>query len=190
MNGVVHLLTAFALVVGMAGSAHAQKKKASAFDTAVKEGLKAYKAKDFDRAIVAFERAYAIRPEPEMVFNIARSHEKAQHLDQAIADYEKFLVLEGTTAGLRARALKSLSSLRAEKTARLEAATAAAAPPPPASCAPSGPTRAPVGDRRATCGPRRIRQSSPRVVIVWRWVSGRSRGRRLRRPGRDQPQRL
>ena len=127
MRGL-HLFVAMVVVLGAASVARAQT---SEFDRVVRQGMAAYQAKDFNKAIRAFERAYAIRPEPEMVFNVARSHEKAQHVDEAITTYERFLVLEGTTAGLRARALKSLTSLRAEKAARLEARSSSPSPAAP-----------------------------------------------------------
>lgn len=141
----VHVLVVVAVMVGTSPGALGQQPKANQsdrFETAVKEGMTAYQAKDFDAAIRAFERAYAIRPEPEMVFNVAKSHEKALHLESAIAAYERFLLLEGTTSDLRARALKSLNSLKAEKKALEEAKAAPPAPPPAAQAGgppPSGP---------------------------------------------------
>ncbi len=140
MRGVALLLTVVVALAGLPPVAHAQEQ--AEFDAAVQQGLKAYQAKNYDMAIEAFEKAYKIRPEPEMIFNIARSHEKAQHLDAAIAGYERFMVLEGTTSELRARAVNSLRALRAEKSARDKAAGATSTTPglsaPPPGAAPPG----------------------------------------------------
>jgi tetratricopeptide (TPR) repeat protein len=105
----------------------------------VDEGVVHYGARRYDEAVRAFEAAHALRPEPELVYNIARAHEKALRAAEAIAAYERFLATPGTTAALRAKALASLEALRAETEARARAerprepAPAVAAPvvPPP-----------------------------------------------------------
>jgi tetratricopeptide (TPR) repeat protein len=100
--------------------AHAQSPPTSArtsFKGLVDAGLEAYAAKRYADAIAAFEQAYQLQPEPELVYNVARAHEKALHRDEAIAAYERFSRLPGTTAELRTKALGALESLRAEQAA-------------------------------------------------------------------------
>lgn len=88
------------------------------FEVLVEEALRAYEAGDFARAIERFEAAYARKPNPTLIFNIARSHEKALEPERAIEGYERYLRLQGTTAALRARALDALGGLRREQVAR------------------------------------------------------------------------
>lgn len=60
------------------------------------EAYRLYKTKRFDDAIVAFERAYAIRPEPRFVLNIAVSYRDANRCARALASFERFFgVCEG-----------------------------------------------------------------------------------------------
>ncbi|MBK8011100.1 MAG: tetratricopeptide repeat protein [Deltaproteobacteria bacterium] len=92
--------------------------EADRFTDLVKRGLRAYRSRDFDEAIRAFEEAYALRAEPELLYNAARSHEKALHVDEAIKAYETFVRLPGSTADLRATALSSLAALKRERRAR------------------------------------------------------------------------
>ncbi len=115
---------ALALLVPSAGVATAQD---DGFNDAVSRAMQAYKARDYAEAIRGFERAYEIRQQPELVYNIARAHEKALQTEDAIAAYERFLALPGTTADLRAKALTSLGALKREQAAK----RAAEAPPPP-----------------------------------------------------------
>src|SRR5678815_5753840 len=42
-----------------------------------------YKSKNYVRAIARLERAYALLPEPRVLFNLARSHHRAGNLERA-----------------------------------------------------------------------------------------------------------
>lgn len=110
------------------------------FATLVDRALVLYERREYGAAIRTFEKAYLIEPKPELVYNIARSYEKALQPDQAIAEYERFVELEGTTAELRAKALESLVALRREQAARLQARaaeTAVAGSPEPRGSEPA-----------------------------------------------------
>jgi tetratricopeptide (TPR) repeat protein len=120
------------------------------FEPLVADAMSSYQAREYERAVELFEQAYEIRPEPDLVYNIARSQERLAHREEAIEAYERFLSLPGTTGELRARALANVRSLR-EEIAALDAAagprtdggvggTGPAAPPvepPPRSAAPA-----------------------------------------------------
>ena len=87
------------------------------FRELVDKGLELYTQKKYDEAIKNFEQAYTLRAEPELVYNIARAHEKSLRRAEAIAAYEKFVNLPGTTAELRTKALNAMEALRAEQAA-------------------------------------------------------------------------
>jgi hypothetical protein len=95
------------------------------FDALVEEAMGHYNARRYEPALELFERALAIHQEPELVYNIARSHERLLHREQAVDAYERFLEMPGTTGELRTRALSNLTALRQE-IAALEAARRAA----------------------------------------------------------------
>jgi hypothetical protein len=125
----------------VAPCAHAQE----GWKALVDEGVAHYGAKRYDEAVRAFEAAMALRAEPELVYNIARAHEKALRAPEAIAAYERFLELPGTTAALRAKARAALEALRAEAEAeaRARAERPPAGPSPPlALAAAPAPSRA------------------------------------------------
>lgn len=127
-----------ALLVVMVGSAPASTfgqevesletsaEREAEFEGHVQEAMEHYEARRYEQAIELFERAYAVMQEPELVYNIARSHERLLHREEAVLGYERFLELPGTTGELRARALTNLSNVRQE-IAALEAAQRAEA---------------------------------------------------------------
>jgi outer membrane protein OmpA-like peptidoglycan-associated protein len=55
------------------------------------EGDKAYNLADFDRAIDAFKRAYALAPKPELLFNLGQAYRQKGDRTAAIEYYERFL---------------------------------------------------------------------------------------------------
>jgi tetratricopeptide (TPR) repeat protein len=148
---LVALISSLALVAPSARAqpgAGAAPAGAASFKALVDAGLEAYAAKRYADAIVAFEQAYQLQPEPELVYNVARAHEKALHRDEAIAAYERFMKLPGTTAELRTKALGALESLRAEQAALEKAERARAS----ASLGTAGAARAPA-DAATTAAP-------------------------------------
>jgi tetratricopeptide (TPR) repeat protein len=100
------------------------------------EGIALYGKRDYRAAIETFEKAYALDPDPNLLFNVARSHEKLGENARAIDRYEAFLQVPGTDAQQRVRAEESLKALR-----KLEADREAAAHPAP--IAPAQKTQAP-----------------------------------------------
>ncbi len=87
------------------------------FNALIEKAMKHYRARQYAEAITDFEAAYRINPQPELIYNVARAYEKSLKRDEAIAAYERFLKLEGTTADLRAKALNAQTALRKEKAA-------------------------------------------------------------------------
>lgn len=88
------------------------------FQPLLDRAMQHYTAREYEQAIALFEQAYAIRAEPELVYNIARSYERIARHDDALREYERFVALPGTTAELRGRALSSIQALRAEQESR------------------------------------------------------------------------
>jgi hypothetical protein len=70
--------------------ARAQSKGASV-KTHMDRAAKAHKAKKFDVALTELEAAYAIDPQPKLLFAIAQVQAKLDRCDGAIENYEKYL---------------------------------------------------------------------------------------------------
>jgi hypothetical protein len=83
-------------------------------DALIKQAVEYYRAREYDEAIVLFEKAYELIGEPELLYNIARSHERLGNSEEAVTWYERFLEVPGTTGALRARALTNIATLRRE----------------------------------------------------------------------------
>ncbi|MEM7679013.1 MAG: hypothetical protein AAF449_23800 [Myxococcota bacterium] len=84
-------------------------------------GVQHYKAKRYVEAADAFDRAFAIRPAPELAYNVARAYERGLQLDKAIDAYMRFLSIPGTTSDLRGKARTALNALEREQAIALEA---------------------------------------------------------------------
>ncbi|MBX2811148.1 MAG: hypothetical protein KTR25_05040 [Myxococcales bacterium] len=100
------------------------------FDTAVDMALEQYQQGEYLAAAQYFQDAYLISPQPELVYNIARTYEKALLSERSIQEYERFLSLQGTTAKLRAKALDALAALKEERKSMLREAQRASTPQP------------------------------------------------------------
>lgn len=121
-------LVAALFVVSSASIVAAQDgASADEYQQHLDRGLSEYEAGRYETAAAAFQAAYAIRPEPELQYNAARSFERAVKREEAIVAYELFLELPGTTSDTRTRALHAVASLRAE----IEAMSAAQPAPEP-----------------------------------------------------------
>ena len=88
------------------------------FKSLVSRGVKAYQARRYAEAVESFRKAYEIKQEPTLIYNIAQSLERMGQIDDAIAHYETYVEAPGTTADERADALEHLKALRREKAAR------------------------------------------------------------------------
>jgi tetratricopeptide (TPR) repeat protein len=91
-------------------------------------GSELYAAGDLTGALLAFERAYALANEPNLLFNIAGCHARLGHHQQALDYYRRFLNEPGADPEGRRRAIQAIQELEAPPPA-----AAPAAPPAPAA---------------------------------------------------------
>ena len=82
------------------------------FETLVGQATEKFKDKDYAGAVALFERAYAVQPEPAILFNIGRIYEQAQNAEAAIGYYEKFIADESVELKDREKAVQRLQVLR------------------------------------------------------------------------------
>lgn len=84
------------------------------FQDALDAALADYEGRRYEQAAAGFQAAFEIRAEPELMYNIARSYERALRREEAVTAYDRFLQLPGTTSEMRSRALTARNSLQAE----------------------------------------------------------------------------
>lgn len=116
--GVTIPTTAFAAPPTHAPTKETNADKARASDL-FQKSAGAYLKGDFTRAIALLDEAYALDPQPVLVYNLARAHEGLGHLDESIALYEKYLTQDPESAdrGAIEQRLATLKRQRDEKAA-------------------------------------------------------------------------
>jgi hypothetical protein len=98
-------------------------------------GVTEYNLGRFDRAIVEFERAYQLDPDPMLLFNLAQAERRAGNARRAILLYERFISLAPSAQNVD-NARRHLRELKA-------ALPAETSPPEPAGTPPSEPEAVP-----------------------------------------------
>ena len=94
------------------GAAAAPGGETETFETLVGLATGKFKEKDYAGAVALFERAYAVQPEPAILFNIGRIYEEAQNAEAAIGYYEKFIADENVEPKDQEKAVQRLQVLR------------------------------------------------------------------------------
>lgn len=102
--------TGAATTTATAGAAPAGETET--FESLVGQATGKFKEKDYAGAVALFERAYAVQPEPAILFNIGRIYEEAQNAEAAIGYYEKFIADDGVEAKDQEKAVQRLTVLR------------------------------------------------------------------------------
>jgi tetratricopeptide (TPR) repeat protein len=142
----------------------ADKKRAAEL---FKKGADAYRQGDFQHAIELLDEAYALDPQPVLVYNRARAAEGLGNLDEAIAGYEKFLSQE-PNAPDRGAIEQRLVTLRKQRDDRAalekERATRNEAPPAPVPVAPAPASESSESTPPPSPPPRHSRSVAPYVV--------------------------
>lgn len=145
-----------ALVLVGAPAAAAPKKAAPAApapkretaDAVFEESVAAYRAGDFAKAAELLQKAYALKPAPVLLYNLARAYEGMGNDAEAVKTYRAYLKDEPTTPDRGAIEAKittlenklaeqeRLRRANAEQAKRAAEPPPAAAPPPKKSVAP------------------------------------------------------
>ncbi len=91
---------------------------ADAFYDTYQRGLAAFKARDYAAARVEFQRAYDLRAEPLVLFNIAQTYRLEESPEQALVYYRRFLAESKIAEDLRAEAQRHVTDLEAQQAKR------------------------------------------------------------------------
>jgi tetratricopeptide (TPR) repeat protein len=89
-----HIVTAIGLALAICAPRARAGDSDVNFEIAKKHyelGAKLYEASNIAEALVEFNKAYALRPLPALLFNIARCHEVMANLKLAVEHYRRFL---------------------------------------------------------------------------------------------------
>jgi tetratricopeptide (TPR) repeat protein len=89
-----------------------QEERAKKVQELATEGAKAFNAKDYRKAIEYFEKAYAVEPVPNLLYNIGKCHEKLEQWRSAQKYYKKFAVAPDVSSEAREEALASVDRIR------------------------------------------------------------------------------
>ncbi|MEO1272826.1 MAG: tetratricopeptide repeat protein, partial [Myxococcota bacterium] len=84
------------------------------------EGAKLFKAGKYPEAIDRFEKAYAIIPVANLLYNIAFAYDRTGDIEKAVAYYERFILAKDADPEIRSRALNRITEIR-EELAKLDA---------------------------------------------------------------------
>ena len=111
MNRIISSLLVAALMLGTFPSI-AFADNAEEVEALSIKGAEAYQEKDYKSAIRHFQAAYDIEAVPNLLFNIAKCHEKLKDWESAIKFYEKFVVAPDAQSDIRESAQAKIKSLQ------------------------------------------------------------------------------
>jgi tetratricopeptide (TPR) repeat protein len=80
--------------------------------------VEAYQSGDYERAVALLTSAYAIRPQPLLLYNLAKAYDKMGQEEFAILNYRKYLAADRTDEKLAARAQERMVALQSQIDAR------------------------------------------------------------------------
>lgn len=122
---------------------------ADPFKESYDRGLTLYDKNQYESALGEFESAYKLRQVPALMFNIAQTHRKLGHVQQALDFYERYLLAEPSMpAATKGKVQGYIEQLRQVQRSRQDSAstppTSPVTPPAtPATAAPTQPAAAP-----------------------------------------------
>src|ERR1041384_1381369 len=108
------------IVLFTALSAVSATAQADVFYDTYQRGLAAFKARDYTEARSEFLRAYDLRPEPIILFNVAQTYRLELHAEQALIYYRRFLAESKISEDLRDEAQAYVTALEADQRAQEE----------------------------------------------------------------------
>jgi tetratricopeptide (TPR) repeat protein len=147
---------------GSRGSPAATAGEGRGFDELVRTGLQHYQAGRYRQALGDFQAAQRQRPEPNLLYNIARCHHQLGEVAPALAGYRQFLESSAASPAERDRTARYLQELE-----RAPAALAPAGQPaaPAAIAAPPAPSSSPPVPSPPRDGP--AAQAAPGLAAVF-----------------------
>lgn len=127
LRRTIWLAPLWALLIALASpqTSHAQADDTAKVEQLFAEGAALYRAGKYRASIEKFDAAYAIYPEPNLLYNKARAHEALGEIDAALEAYRACAASDKVDPGVRTKALGKVQMLEKAK------ATTAVAPADP-----------------------------------------------------------
>ena len=110
MNNLIRTIVLFTMLCVMSATA-----TADVFYDTYQRGLAAFKTKEYANARADFLRAYELRPEPIILFNVAQTYRLELNSEQALVYYKRFLAESKVAEDLRNQAQAYVTELEAEQ---------------------------------------------------------------------------
>lgn len=89
-----------------------EEEKDAAFEENLEKAGGLYEEKKFEESLVYFKRAYKVRPEPKLLFNMGIISERLGRLEEAVGFYNTFVTSPDVSLELRGQGQKRLDVLR------------------------------------------------------------------------------
>ncbi len=121
---------------------------ADPFDDAYNAGETAFGSKDYGKARAEFQRAYDLRHEPIVLYNIAQTYRFEGDSKQAIEYYRRFLAESNTAIDLRQKSESYIKDLEAKLAGTAKPSDNAVVQPPPTKPVEPGPQLPIAADER------------------------------------------
>lgn len=90
MRTFCHTALVFMVATAPAVAETAKERAAAIYQ----EGVAAFRAGDFPKALELFDKAYKLDPSPILIYNLARTHEEMGNAAQAVEHFELYLARE------------------------------------------------------------------------------------------------
>lgn len=97
-------------------SAARGKKKSKRFNALVKKAKDQYESEKFEKSAETLIKAYNLKPVPKLLYNIARSYDKADNSDQATRYYQRYIDSPNNEPELVRNAANRMAELREAQT--------------------------------------------------------------------------
>jgi hypothetical protein len=159
------------LVLSVALLAPAVAQAETDFGRLNRQGEEAYQAEHYPEAADLLQQAYAIKPVPALLFNIARAYERSGNDEQAIRFYQRYLDAQDTDAETVKKSARALDLLRTKQAQRQideakAAADKAAADKAAADQAAAKAAEEQAAKQKAATGQQVAPQPAPAPVVV------------------------
>jgi tetratricopeptide (TPR) repeat protein len=158
----------FLLLASLSRPAAADPDRTTVAKQAFERATRHYNLGEFEQALTHFKEAYAAKPLPALLFNIAQCHRNSGRPRDAIFFFERYLE-EQPNAPEAAEIERLLEDLRDQ----IERQRPAAPPPPPASAPPATPPPAIDGTNSLEVIPPKVPEVETTSVVEkwWFWTA-------------------
>jgi hypothetical protein len=168
MRGKTLAVAALAAALATTRPAVADNRVTGEAQELVKQGAAQYQEGDYARAAATLQQAYALKPAPRLLFNIARALEKAGNSSDSLTYYERYLESGETESDLVRKSQDAVDRLRPS----VSEPTPAPPPPAPVSSPPPPPSPSHVTSKPPPQPRDGLPDEEPSHTLSWVLIGG------------------